>query len=75
MKKNKLSFYLLFISIFTLITIFFFIVQKSYSNLMGPVNEIKVSNVLKPIDPHLDTSTLDIIQNRQFYSADTLPNQ
>lgn len=68
MKKSKLSTYMLFISIFSLVAIFVYIVQNSYSNLMGPINEVKTSSVLKPIDPNLDTSTLDEIQNRKYYS-------
>lgn len=64
MKKNKLSRYLIFISIFTLLAVFVAIVQKSYSNLMGPINQVKSSNLVKPINPSLDLETLKDIEKR-----------
>lgn len=73
MKKNKISLYAILVSVFTLLAIFFFVVQKSYSNLMKPINDTKASNILKPIDPNLDVSILDEIENRQFQSVDNLP--
>lgn len=70
MKKLNISTYLLFISIFTFITVFFFIVQNSYDNLMKPIYQVKVDDNLKPIDPNLDISILDQITKRQYYSTD-----
>jgi hypothetical protein len=70
MKKSNLSAYFLFISIFTLIAIFFFVVQNSYDNLMKPIYQVKINSNLKPIDPNLDISVLDLITKRQYYSAD-----
>lgn len=71
MKKAKISNYFLFISIFTFVAIFIFIVQNSYSHLMKPINQVKTSNNLKPIDPNLDISVLDQIAKRQYYSPAT----
>jgi hypothetical protein len=64
MKKNKLSLYLLIFSIFTFAASFVYIVQKSYDSLMKPINEVKQSVIIKPIDPNLDISTLDEIEKR-----------
>ncbi len=51
-------------SIFTFGATFFYIVQKSYDSLMKPINEVKQSVIIKPIDPNLDISTLDEIEKR-----------
>lgn len=64
MTKNKISLYFIFISIFTAITGFSLIVQKSYSNLIGPTQNIDTSKLLNKIDPNLDTSIIQEIQNR-----------
>ncbi len=73
MEKNKISTYFLFISVFTLITIFFVIVQKSYSNLLTPTNEVQKSDLLKPVEPSLDISVLDDIEQRKYYSPENQP--
>lgn len=70
MEKNKISAYFLFISVFTLITIFFIVVQKSYSNLLTPTVEVKKNDLLKPVDPSLDISVLDDIEQRKYYSLE-----
>jgi hypothetical protein len=72
MEKNKISTYFLFISIFTFIAIFFFVVQKSYGNLMKPTQEVKKSELLKPVSPTLDTAVLDDIEQRKYYSEDAV---
>jgi hypothetical protein len=64
MIKNKLSVYFIFISIFTAITGFALVVQKSYSNLIGPSQNIDTSKLLKPITPIIDSSIIQEIQNR-----------
>jgi hypothetical protein len=64
MTKNKLSLYFIFISVFTTITGFILIVQKSYSNLIGPSQNVDTSQLLNKIDPNLDTSFIQEIQNR-----------
>jgi hypothetical protein len=74
MKKTKLSTYFLFISIFTFLAVFFFIVQNSYDSLMKPINQVQTSDLIKPVDPHLDTSVLDQITSRQYYSSELTPS-
>ncbi len=64
MLKNKFSVYFIFISIFTVTTIFILIVQKSYSNLVGPSEQINTSKLLNKINPNLDTGIIKEIQNR-----------
>lgn len=60
MKKTKLSAYFVFIAFFTLITILVTIIQKSYSNLIDPINKVANISYNKIINPQLD---LDIIQD------------
>ncbi|MCW1949568.1 MAG: hypothetical protein KIH89_003975 [Candidatus Shapirobacteria bacterium] len=64
MNKNKISLYFIFIAIFTTITGFVLIVQKSYANLIGPSQNIDTSQLLNKIDSNLDTSIIQEIQNR-----------
>jgi len=68
MKKNKIIGYFVFISIFTVITTLVFIIQKSYSNLIGPINQAKASSLTKNIDPNLDIDTLLLIEQKKEYS-------
>jgi hypothetical protein len=68
MQKSKLSLYFIFIVIFSFIAIFFTIVQKSYSNLIGPIQKVQQSNLTKPITPQLDTSIIDQIEKRPEYN-------
>jgi len=70
MKKNKIVGYFLFISIFSFLSIFVYLVQKSYINLMGPITQTKTSNLTKPIDPNLDIETINLIEQRKEYSLD-----
>lgn len=72
MKKSKLSLYFIFIAFFTFISIFFAIVQTSYSNLIGPIKKVQESTLTKPINPKLDTDILDQIQNRPDYQDDNI---
>jgi len=65
MNKNKLTLYLLFVAILTLITVFFVIYNRSYKNLITPVNNIKTNEMLKPFNPVMDTSIIKEINNRQ----------
>jgi len=80
MIKKKISTYLLFISIFTVVTIFSTIVQKSYSNLLGPTEDEDVQSLLNKINPELDTSIIQEIEDRSdlmdsgeinFYTEET----
>lgn len=63
--KNKISGYFLFISIITLLTILVLVVQKSYNNLISPINQAKESNLTKTINPNLDVDTLNGIEKRE----------
>jgi len=65
MNKNKLTLYFLFVAILTLITVFFVIYNRSYKNLITPVNNIKTNEMLKPFNPVMDTSIIKEINNRQ----------
>jgi len=67
MKKSNLSFYFIFISFFTFITIFFLIVQKSYTNLIGPTKLVENNALIKPIDPNLGLDIIKEIENRPDY--------
>lgn len=64
MKKNKLPIYFIFIAIFSFLTIFTTIVQKSYFNLINPVKEVESNKLLTPIDPNLDIQVIEKIKNR-----------
>lgn len=64
MEKTKFSTYFVFISFFTLATILVTIIQKSYSNLIGPINKVQVSSYDKTIDPQLDLEIIDEIGKR-----------
>lgn len=66
MSKNKISNYLLLVSILTFVALFFFLVERSYDNLMKPINSVKQSTIIKPIDPNLDVSALEIIEARKY---------
>ena len=67
MKKSKIARYFVFISIFTVFTILIYIIQRSYGNLMKPINTAKSSNLSKPIDPNLDIETLNLIEQKKEY--------
>jgi hypothetical protein len=73
MKNSRISKYFLFISIFTFLAIFFYVVQSSYNNLMKPIKEVQSSSLLKPVNPNLDSSVLDQIAKRPYYSSDLAP--
>ncbi len=64
MQKNKISRYLIVASTFTLLAIFAMVVQKSYSNLMGPIDKAKESNLTQPINPEIDLETLKLVEEK-----------
>jgi len=64
MNKHKLSIYFIFISIFSFLTIFISIVQKSYFNLVNPVKEVESNKLLTPIDPNLNLDVIKDIEKR-----------
>jgi len=63
-KKLELSLYFVFIPVLTLITIFVFMVSKSYDNLMGPIEKTRNDSLLKPINTDLDVNTIKLIESR-----------
>lgn len=70
MKKNKFSLYFIIISFFSLITVFIFLVQKSYFNLLKPQKEVENNALLKEINPDLDLSIISEIESRDKNSQD-----
>jgi len=64
MKKTKISFYFVFISFFTFLTIFFSIVQKSYFSFIAPQKIIKNNTLLNDFNPNLDLTVISIIESK-----------
>ena len=64
MKKTKISFYFVFISFFTLLTIFFSIVQKSYFSFMTPQKIIEKDALLNDFNPNLDLTVISTIESK-----------
>jgi len=62
MKKTKLSFYFVFISFFTFLTILFSIVQKSYFSFITPQKIIEKESLLSDFDPNLDLTVISTIE-------------
>lgn len=62
MKKTKISFYFIFISFFTLLTIFFSIVQKSYFSYITPQKTVENDALLNNFDPNLDLTVISTIE-------------
>jgi hypothetical protein len=70
MKKSNISFYFIFIAFSTFVTLFFLIIQKSYTNLVGPTQQVENNALLKPLDPNLGIDILKEIENRPEYTDD-----
>jgi len=71
MKKTKLSTYFVFISFFTLVTILVTIIQKSYSNLIDPINKVANISYNKIINPQLDLDIIDDIEKKPLNFDET----
>lgn len=65
MNKSKISFYFIFIAIFTFFAIFLTIVQASYNNLINPSKEVEANKYLEPLNPVLDSEIIQEIEKRQ----------
>jgi len=65
MNKSKISFYFIFIAIFTFLAIFLTIAQSSYNNLVNPIKQIESNKYLEPLDPVLDSEIIQEIEKRQ----------
>lgn len=72
MNKQRISKYLMALSILTFFAIFFFIVQTSYTKLIKPTEDISKSSLLKPLDPDFDTTIIDQIEQRPYYTNNNL---
>lgn len=66
MKKNKISSYLLAISVMTFITIFVIIIASSYDNLMRSINTAQSNPLGKNIDLDLKVGVIDSIESRKW---------
>lgn len=64
MSKIKFSKYLVLVSIFTFIAIFFSVVSQSYSNLIKSTEEIQDNPLIHSVSPDLDIDVLDEIEKR-----------
>jgi len=64
MKKNKISFYFIFISLLTFLTVFFSIVQKSYFSFITPQQSVENDALLSNFNPNLDLTILSIIESK-----------
>ena len=63
MKRTKISFYFIFISIFSFFIVFLLIIQKSYVGIIKPLNQVKETN-LTPINPKIDLDVISEIEKR-----------
>jgi hypothetical protein len=65
MSKIRFSKFLVLISLFTFIAIFFSVVSQSYNNLIKSTEKIGDSPLTRFISPDLDIDVLDEIEKRQ----------
>lgn len=65
MQKNKISSYLLAISLLTFVTIFTIVVFKSYDNLMSGIISAQNNSLGKISDLTLKTEVIKVIESRQ----------
>lgn len=72
MTKQKISKYFVILAVTTFLAVFFHIVEISYSKLIEPSKEVSASQLLKPVNPDLDTSIIPTIENRRYSDADNL---
>jgi len=72
MSKIKFSKYLVLISIFTFIAIFFSVVSQSYNNLIKSTIENQNNPLIRSVTPDLDIDVLDEIEKRQELSSPSL---
>lgn len=64
MKKTKISFYFIFISLFTLITLLFSIVEKSYFSFLKPQKILENNALLNEFNPNLDLTLFSLIEQK-----------
>lgn len=73
MQKNKISSYLLAISLLTFISVFVIVVSKSYDNLMSSAKSAQNNSLGKLSDLNLNTEVINVIESRS--KAPDFPNQ
>lgn len=71
MKRTKLSTYFVFIAFFTLVTILVTIIQKSYTNLIDPINKVSDPSFDKVINPELDLDIIEEIEKKPLNFDET----
>ena len=59
-----MSFYFIFVSFFTFLTIFVSIVQKSYFSFINPQKIIENDTLLSDFNPNLDLTVISIIESK-----------
>ncbi|CAN5341781.1 hypothetical protein BH10PAT1_BH10PAT1_1940 [soil metagenome] len=59
-------------AILTLITIFFWVGFEVYHSIIAKPAPPVAAEIINPLDPTLDTKSLDEIKNRQFLDENTL---
>ncbi len=64
MNKSKISFYFIFIALFTFLAIFLTIIQASYNNLTDPTKQVEADKYLEPLNPVLDSEIIQEIEKR-----------
>ena len=67
MKKNSISKYFLVVSITTFLSVFMLMVHRSYVNLITPTKVVNSDNLLKPINPKLDTQIILEFEQKTEY--------
>lgn len=70
MTKNKFSSYFIFVSFFTLVTVFVSTVQKSYFSLIKPQKIVENNSLLKEINPNIDSSIVSTIESKNKNTDD-----
>ena len=66
-KKLKISKYLIFSAILTLLCVFFLIVYNSYQNLVDPLSKMEKEEEIKPFSSTIDMNVINEIENRKEY--------
>lgn len=72
MSKLKLSKYLLLVLLSTFVSVFFIMVDKTYSGIKETEDKILSIPQAKPINPTLDTLFLDELEKLDYYDVNSL---
>ncbi len=63
--KKQFSRYFILVSLLTCIAVFFFVVQKSYENLISASTHQEDYSLIKTVSPNLNIQVLDQIEKRR----------